>query len=280
MIKAVTYSHDTQPGPKLLVFGAVHGWEICGTKAIQYWIEQFDSGAVSLKKGSVTFVPICNPRAQEQNVRKTEADLNRSYVKKDLSDDLLYEEKLAQHLMPLIDACDYFLDLHSFFYPSEAFTFQDANGPEFEAFADAVGIENIIVGWGEYFPPTNTNFCSGMTYAIKQGKIGAVVECGSHDDPNSVVNAKRAINNILGYLHLVETKRDIQQDPIRWRLFSHQDEVENFDFAKNWQGFDRLKEGDLITTIDGQPRHAPQDCSILLPHHKDGCYYLVEESKP
>ena len=93
MIDVFKFEHEQNIGPNLLVFGAVHGWETCGTEAIQHWIKRFESGDVALQKGSITFVPVCNPHAQEQGVRATDADLNRSYVKKDPATTDKYEEK-------------------------------------------------------------------------------------------------------------------------------------------------------------------------------------------
>ena len=83
----------------------------------------------------------------------------------------------------------------------------------------------------------------------------------------------------MGYLGLVETKQEMDEKPTRWRLFYHQDDTDGFEFSKDWRGFDPVKKDELITTIHGEDKYAPKDCTILLPHHQDGCYYLVEESK-
>ena len=50
-------------GPKLLVSAAVHGNEVCGVNASQRVIDALDSGALTLLRGSVTFIPIVNPLA-------------------------------------------------------------------------------------------------------------------------------------------------------------------------------------------------------------------------
>ena len=52
-----------QPGPRLIVLGAVHGNEIAGTRAIERVLSEFDSGALSIVRGTVTFVPVTNPLA-------------------------------------------------------------------------------------------------------------------------------------------------------------------------------------------------------------------------
>ena len=57
------------PGPRLLVLGAVHGNETCGSRAIERVLAEFDSGAIALQSGSVTFVPITNPLAYRNKQR-------------------------------------------------------------------------------------------------------------------------------------------------------------------------------------------------------------------
>ena len=52
-----------QPGPRLLVTGAVHGNEIHGTKAMTEIARQIDAGELTLLRGTLTFVPIVNPLA-------------------------------------------------------------------------------------------------------------------------------------------------------------------------------------------------------------------------
>ena len=91
--------------------------------------------------------------------------------------------------MPLIDVCDYFLDIHSFNNPSKPFVFQDSDKDDFKKFAACLGVEDIVIGWNDYFPPAASDFSSGLSYAIKQGKIGAVIECGP--TPRSTINRRR-----------------------------------------------------------------------------------------
>ena len=49
--------HGLAPGPALLVLGAVHGNEICGSQAIMQLLQDIDSGAISIERGSVSLFP-------------------------------------------------------------------------------------------------------------------------------------------------------------------------------------------------------------------------------
>ena len=53
--KSVSY-RGLAPGPRLIVLGAVHGNETCGTQAIQRVIAEIDSGSLQIAAGEGTFV--------------------------------------------------------------------------------------------------------------------------------------------------------------------------------------------------------------------------------
>ena len=278
-IKSYHYDSGKQ-GPHLLVFGAVHGQEKCGTQAINKWITKLDQGKAILAQGSVTFVPICNPRAYAQNTRSTDANLNRVYIRKDPEIITVYEEKIAQELMNLIDQCDYLLDLHSTKSSTAPFVFQDSDDVAHKDFTDALGIEHIVVGWNHYFNKQATPQ-SGLAYAIRNGKTGAVIECGSHDGPTSIDVAKQSIGHALAYLEMIALPRT-EITSSRFQLCDHFMETQSGDYTQNWRGFDFVAKDTIIAHYaDGTPLIAQQDCFILMPspndHSGDIWFYLVKK---
>jgi predicted deacylase len=50
-------------GPKLIVLGAVHGNETCGTEAIRRLVQELEQGRLRIERGTLTMVPIANPLA-------------------------------------------------------------------------------------------------------------------------------------------------------------------------------------------------------------------------
>ena len=56
-LRTLTY-HGLAPGQRLLVLGAVHGNEICGTQAILQLMKELEDGRLTIERGSVTFVPV------------------------------------------------------------------------------------------------------------------------------------------------------------------------------------------------------------------------------
>ena len=101
--------HD---GPRLIVLGAVHGNETCGTQAIQRIIAEFNASNFVLQRGSVTFVPVTNVMAYERGQRCGQRNLNRMLLP--YAEPVAYEDHVANWLCPLLAKHDVLLDLHSF----------------------------------------------------------------------------------------------------------------------------------------------------------------------
>lgn len=202
-----TYTFDSgKSGKKLLVFGSIHGDEVCGPSGIRAVLEDFKSGALIASSGSVTFVPICNAEAYSKGERCLDADLNRVFVKTEHPD--TKEARLANELCTLVDEADVLLDLHSSSALGPVNAFIDYPTQENSAFVAALGAEFEILGWPNVYADSKTVLPSHTTeqYAHEAGKIGTTFECGQHQDPTSVHIAKRTILRALTYLHIIETE--------------------------------------------------------------------------
>ena len=144
MIKSFTYTGYNNWN-HILVLGAIHGNEKCGTYAIQRIMQDIEQWKINILNGRITFIPICNPIAFKQDTRYVEENLNRIIQKyKKVTS---YESKLANILVDYIDSCDYILDLHSMPSSWKPFVFQDVDTVETEEFATSLWLEYIITGW-------------------------------------------------------------------------------------------------------------------------------------
>ena len=92
---------STEPGPRLIVLGGVHGNETCGTVGIERAVAELDSGALTLLRGQLTLVPVANPLARRLMQREGERNLNRSFRPSAAPAD--YEARITNLLCPLLD---------------------------------------------------------------------------------------------------------------------------------------------------------------------------------
>ena len=145
-----------QPGVRLIVLGAVHGNETCGTRGIEHVLAELESGALHIARGSVTLVPVTNALAYQRGQRMGERNLNRNLRPHSAPAD--HEDRIANVLCPLLAQHQVLLDLHSFHSPGEPFAMigpPDNTGPlepfahaaQEEALALRLGPRRLVEGW-------------------------------------------------------------------------------------------------------------------------------------
>jgi predicted deacylase len=268
-----TYSFTSGVGGiQLIVFGAIHGNEVCGPIAIEEIMKLLTSKEIELLSGQVTFVPICNPQAYREGKRLIDENLNRIFIPTDNPQS--YEAGLANLLCPLVEAADVLLDVHSFDAVGPTNIFLDFPTLENRAHVEALDFEYALVNWPELYE-INPYFNSYDTtrYANSVGKQGVLVECGQHNDPDSVVVAKEAILKTLEHLNMIN-KRSLSNLCPKPQLHSINmtylgtKEAEDDYFLDEWKHLQRVPAGtQLAKRASGEVLSVDVDSIILLPKH-------------
>lgn len=99
-----------RPGPRMVLFGGIHGDEPMGSETVRRLVESIDPAELS---GTVVAVPVANPYSYEAGTRHTPQDglnLNRIFPG-DRRGSLT--EQLAAVLVEILDGADHFIDFHS-----------------------------------------------------------------------------------------------------------------------------------------------------------------------
>lgn len=287
------------PGTRLIVLGAVHGNEICGTLAIGRIIKAFHEGTLQLQQGSVTFVPVTNPLAYEKKQRMGDRNLNRNlYPRPDPQD---FEDRIANWLCPLLAAHDVLLDLHSFHTGGVPFALV---GPldnagrlepfrfarEEEQLARCLGVNRFVDGWLDTYAKGVQNRLSrqaggdrsidaisadvkygvGTTeYMRENGGYAVTLECGQHEDPHAPEVAYTAIRNTLVHLGLVAGPTPAYvRGAEALSLCEVIDRAHDGDqFVKAWRSFDPVAAGECIGhRATGEAVTAPFEGRIVFPN--------------
>jgi predicted deacylase len=290
--ESVTFAGRDQ-GTRLIVTGAVHGNETCGTVAIRRVIEEIRSGAVRIGRGRVTFVPICNPLAYAKGERMGDRNLNRNLAPTATPKD--FEDHVANWLCPLLASHGALLDLHSTRGKTEPFALVGPHDNEGviepfrhsaaeRALARRLGVKRFVEGWlatyarGVARRRANANanplaadaiYGVGTTeYMRSQGGYAITLECGQHEDPHAPEVAYRAIRNTLAFLghsgEPIPPPVD-HHEALRLHEVIDRDDAED-QFTRAWSSFDALSQGDLIARRrSGAEVRAPRPGRILFP---------------
>jgi succinylglutamate desuccinylase len=284
-------------GPSILITGAVHGNETCGTVAIERLRGEIESGALPLRAGSLTLVPITNPLAYAQQTRNGDRNLNRNLQPTATPRD--FEDHVANWLCPLMKGHDVLLDIHSTHASNPPFVML---GPRNNAgplqpythekaereWALRLGPKRFVDGWLEVYAKgvqtrlerakaqgregsldAHPSYGIGTTeYFRSTGGLCVTLECGSHADPKSPQVAYQAIRNTLAHFGL--TQDPAPEAANSYEFLSMVEVIDRLDpadqFAKSWGSFDTLQNGEPIgTRASGEPVTAPFQGRILFP---------------
>lgn len=294
---SLTYTASVS-GVKLIVTGAVHGNETCGTQAILRLIHELECGQVQLISGSLTLVPVTNPLAYQLQQRHGERNLNRRL--RPCVDPHEFEDHVANWLCPLLAQHEVLLDLHSFSAEGQAFVMlgpennQESVEPfsfsaEEQALALCLGVPLLVDGWlSTYARGTerrrhhldssfeqlacqnaDPDFGVGTTeYMRSTGGYALTLECGQHQDPAAPEIAYQAIKNSLCQLGLLAGEQATPaQHKQAWRLYEVVDKLHTEDrLVQTWASFDQVKKDQLIgLRHDGSQVLAPMDGCIIFP---------------
>ena len=273
--KSITYA-SVERGARLIVLGAVHGNETCGTRAIERVAGEIDAGTLRLAAGHLTLVPVANPLAYAHHRRVGDRNLNRKLAPTDALRE--YEDHVANWLCPLLAQHEVLLDLHSFLSPGTPFVFfgpPDNTGPlepfaqaaREEALAVRLGVGRAVDGWlGTYaagvarrrelassLPEATLDldprYGIGTTeYMRSVGGCALTLECGQHDDPQAPEVAYRAIVATLAHLRLIDAPDPSPQAHTQClSLCEVIDKLHAGDsFVKAWRSFDPVARGEAI----------------------------------
>ncbi|MDH5541221.1 MAG: succinylglutamate desuccinylase/aspartoacylase family protein [Rhizobacter sp.] len=287
-----------QPGRRLIVLGAVHGNETCGTRAIERLLAELEAATLRIVRGSVTFVPVTNALAYQRGQRAADRNLNRNLRPNDSPQD--HEERIGNQLCPLLARHEILLDLHSFHSPGQPFAMIGppdntgtlepfARAAEEEALALRLGPRRLVEGWLDTYAigvrerlqrsrpgeraqmlSTDPSYGIGTTeYMRSVGGAAITLECGSHGEPLAVEVAERAIRNTLAHLGLIDAPAPAAcDDPELLRLEHVTDRLHADDrFAREWASYDPVRRGETIAIRhDGTALHAPDEGFVVFPN--------------
>lgn len=278
-------------GPRLIVLGAVHGNETCGTRAIERVLAELDGGSLRIERGVLTLVPVTNPLAYAQGERRGQRNLNRRLLPTDAPSE--FEDRIANVLCPWLAAHDVLLDLHSFNSPGRPFVMRGPvdNRDALEPFAHAaaegrfaahLGPTRIVEGWMAAYTQgaarrrerglledADPSYGIGTTeYMRSQGGYGVTLECGQHADPAAPDVGWRAIHQAIALLGLADAPLAAPPAEFeRLRLTEVVDRQHAADrFERPWRSFDAVHAGEHVgERHDGAPVIASADGHIVFP---------------
>lgn len=256
-VEGVWIGESSCPGPKVTILGGVHGDEPTGIEVINACRDTLaiDCGTVILMLGNIA--------ALGQN-RYNEANLNRSFrvlTAEELQryDQLPYELRRSQALLPLLDSTQASLDIHDFSNACEPFIIAERNAL---ATARAIGAPIISFGWSKTEPGGSDG------YMYSRGKEGLCYESGHITRPQENLNrALGAVARFLTAQKLLEGNlAPLFDNPLLVETRSAFVRIGNFVFARKFSNFEPLTAGELVAVNGSDVIRAQNGDVIIFPN--------------
>ncbi len=258
-MKSIIVKKGELPGKTVAVFAGIHGNEKAGILVVKKLVKD-----LQIVRGTVYFV-FGNPKAILQNVRYTESNLNRDFIKLDSSK--TYEQKRALSLMKILDSCDALLDLHAYSTrETKAIPFAICE-PRCHKIINKLNIP--------YSVSNISRFQAGSTngYMENQNKIGIVIELGSISRPLDFVDL--GIEYALTFLeHFKVINKSAKLNHVNTQYLKvtsmYKKNSKNFKFTKQYNTFDKISKNEVIAT----------DSSLLVSALKPGRIMFPNSNSP
>jgi len=276
----VTTFDSGAPGPHAMVTAVVHGNEICGAIALDYF---FKTG-LQPRVGKLTLA-FCNVEAYlsfdpaDPTVsRYLDEDFNRLW-----SEDVLdgprqsLELTRARAFRPFVAEADFLLDIHSMQKKTEALVLSGplAKGRDL---ARGTGVPEIVVSdhghaagkrmrdYGDFINPDSP-------------KNSLLVECGQHWETASETVAKESLFRFLSHVGTLSTDDiapHVGPTPPAQKFIEVSGPVtiktENFRFVEDYQGFEVIEEAGTVLAYDGEEAVLTpyNNCVLIMPSKRLG----------
>jgi uncharacterized protein len=276
-IPSVVRITENARGPRVVLFGGVHGDELSGIHAIEKLFFDLFVGTRTLLQGSLTLA-----RGNEQAIaaerRYLKHNLNRMF-REDYGPEIdrtSYEYNRAQELKTVLHDCDYFLDLHSAPIAQGAFMVAEQAAV---GFYSKLGIPRIMTGWSKF--SSGAIGGDAENHGNAHGAKSATLESGSHFDKRSNDVAYRTIVSLLSLLGMIEQTEQPTAQPLEivdvYAVVTK--EAADFRYAGTVDNFQIFEKGKPFAFQNGRPVTVAEDTYLLIPMkpedtriHEEVCY--------
>lgn len=253
-MKSIFTLQSKESGPIIAICGGIHGNEKVGVLALNRLKEN-----LTLLCGTVHII-FGNPVAIERNVRYTESNLNRNFVKQKHA--ATYEERRALQIMNILDKCDALLDIHAYNEPDlrpAAFAICASSSHKI---VKQLPIQTVINGLSEKVPGSTDG------YMTQQGKVGIVLEMGSVDNPQS--HLEHVMSCITAFLQAYKMIEPTPPSlPVKQSYYQadyvHKRKNASFTFTNKYTSLTPIQAGEVVAYDGNKKVIAKHDGAILFP---------------
>lgn len=220
--------------PIICIVGSLHGNELVGKKVI----EKITNNKISIKKGTLITI-IANTKALKKKKRYIDDDLNRVFPGNKTGN---FEERLAYKIFPILNKCDYVIDIHSTVTDTKDVVIVKKTNKGVARLIDIIKPKRVVLMPRSFGKGALINHC----------KSGVSLEYGRHLEKGTFDKSLRDIVKVLKYFNFLSDKfkvRFAESKTEYFKVYALQKKPANFVINKNIKNFKQIKKGDVLGTV-------------------------------
>jgi len=246
--QGITTFHTDQPGEHIVIQGGMHGNEIWGYTAVDFFVEYFKYRLDELLKGKVTFIR-ANIDAINAGKRYIERDMNRIFIPEaGIADEIksIAEYQRAKLIMNFLKNNNVaaYIDLHGMTSSCRPMVISFSKNNNDSDLVNKLPVDYWTHSWKEHVEGVACSFVEEL------GARALAIECGANDDPMSLVIALRSIRIILNHFGLTNMFVPRENIDTRSLKIVHAERVSDKNSFHYFNGqvgnFDEVSPGSLI----------------------------------
>ena len=247
-------------GPRIVLFGGIHGNEWCGVHAIRFLLREFSEKRLQLSEGSLVLA-IGNAEALERRVRYVGENMNRQFHLSQPPKGTDYERRRVEELKAILRSkITLLLDLHATSAPSTPYAMIER--PFLERSKD-LQFETIVTGWGELGDISVSG--DTQTFAESLGAWGITMENGQLSSPSSTDSAIATSLRVLSRMGVEGCpKLKPQLSEVYEMTEVYQLKRSSFRYEKPFSNLEKLERGQLIGADEREQFFAPRDYDAVM----------------
>lgn len=265
-----------QPGPHVAITAIVHGNEPCGALTLDWLMRQETRpvrGTLSLAFMNAAAHEAFDPEVPDAS-RWIDEDFNRLWspaVLDDADRPVTEELRRAREVRPWLDTVDLLLDIHSMQNRNAPLTIAGLR-PKGRDLARSVGYPDLVINDHGHAEGMRMRDYGGFSDPSSP-RNAMLVECGQHWEAaaegvamETAIRFLRATGAVAGDFGADWMATRPAPDPLQFFQVSRAVTIEtdDFRFARDWTGLERLPEGTLIGHDGPTEIRAPHPVTVLI----------------
>lgn len=265
-----------QPGPHVAITAIVHGNEPCGSLALDWMMRREtrpNRGKLSLAFMNVAAHEAFDPDVPDAS-RWIDEDFNRLWSPATLDDPdrkLTEELRRAREVRPWLDTVDLLLDIHSMQNKANALTIAGLR-PKGRDLARSVGYPDLVINDHGHAEGMRMRDYGGFSDPASP-RNAMLVEAGQHWEApaegvaiETAIRFLRATGSVAADFAEDWMADRLAPEPMQFFQVSRAVTIEtdDFRFAEDWSGLERLPEGTLIGHDGPTEIRAPHPETVLI----------------